>query len=375
MASRDTPYIGALDGLRGVAALVVVFAHTSAGLRMPKATRESFFEGPFFPLVNADGAVQLFFVLSGFVLAGSLARNRTRSDLAAYGVKRVFRIHPPYVVAVLFAWGMSFFYQVTNLTPFLDRYARVHLDPSQLPIALRFPGSAFKQLPVGWSLEAEMVFSFLLPVMIFVMRRSHPALLMVGSAGLLWADQPLRYALPFALGLLAYEHRESIERWVSRLPGPIAFIALATSIVVWSSPWTLGLRELSATHHQPIVVTCYGFGSLALMSLVAYRPGLNRLFSLPPVAWVGRVSYSLYLVHFTVILMLAPYLGGDLSWGVGVRLYAGVLVASLAISAICHAYVEAPSIRVGNLICGWIQARFGGAGVRSERARSEVGSG
>lgn len=306
MAERTSTYVGALDGLRGLAALVVVFAHTSAAIRMPRATRDALFEGLLSPLVNADGAVHLFFVLSGFVLAGSLSRNRTATDLAAYGVKRVFRIHPPYVAAVLFAWLLSFAYQdSSNATGFLRNLALIHLDLGELLSAMRFPGKAMGQLPVGWSLEVEMIFSFLLPLMLLVSRRLHPLLLLAASVGLLWIDRPLGLALPFALGIIAFENRERLARVVGALPPSAAGVATIVGLLVWTSPSVFGLGEVAAWYRQPTVAAAYGLGSVTLLALSAYRPGLGRWLSVAPVAWLGRVSYSLYLVHFSILLLLA----------------------------------------------------------------------
>ena len=67
--------IGALEGLRGAAAAIVVVRHTTNAIAMPEATRRTLLEGPWAPLLDAQAAVALFFVLSGFVLAGSLARD------------------------------------------------------------------------------------------------------------------------------------------------------------------------------------------------------------------------------------------------------------------------------------------------------------
>src|SRR5205085_9502219 len=58
----------ALDGLRGVAALIVVFGHTLSGLPIDIFKLAAFFASPFGLMVNGDAAVHVFFVLSGLVL-------------------------------------------------------------------------------------------------------------------------------------------------------------------------------------------------------------------------------------------------------------------------------------------------------------------
>src|SRR5262245_20415440 len=93
-----------LDGLRGLAAVVVVAFHTFQHVTLSESARTLWLLTPLGALVNGPGAVHVFFVLSGFVLAGALARDARPARLPRYYVRRWFRIHPPYAAAVLFAW-------------------------------------------------------------------------------------------------------------------------------------------------------------------------------------------------------------------------------------------------------------------------------
>ena len=73
-----------LDGLRGIASLIVVFRHTSNAIAMPMELRRQILESPLAILLNAQGAVQLFFVLSGFVLTASIERAPGWRGLSAF---------------------------------------------------------------------------------------------------------------------------------------------------------------------------------------------------------------------------------------------------------------------------------------------------
>ena len=74
-AATSSGRIAALEGLRGLAGVVVVARHSLNAVQMPLPLRRALLEGPLAPLLNAQGAVQLFFVLSGYVLARSLSRH------------------------------------------------------------------------------------------------------------------------------------------------------------------------------------------------------------------------------------------------------------------------------------------------------------
>ena len=134
----------------------------------------------FAPLFNADGAVRLFFVLSGFVLTHSL---RDPGPVVAYWVKRYLRIQLPFAVALVFAWALSFGYiEASGLSRWLGSLSRVHLTVNQLVGSLWIPGEAFGQLSIGWTLRIELLFSLVLPAMIWLARRSHLWALVLVSA-------------------------------------------------------------------------------------------------------------------------------------------------------------------------------------------------
>ena len=134
-----------------MAALVVVLTHSLACVAVGHELLLRLSETPLIPLINAKVAVQVFFVLSGLVLAGSLDRNRSRADLPQFYVRRIFRIHPPYMAALLFAWLASFLFQpVRNeISQLAANLWEVHLSAPDLARHLLFPGSAGNQLPVG----------------------------------------------------------------------------------------------------------------------------------------------------------------------------------------------------------------------------------
>ena len=214
----------ALEGLRGVAAVTVVLRHTFNAVAMPLSVREAAFQSPLALLLNGQGAVQLFFVLSGYVLAGSVARGSGPVGLSQFLIKRVFRIYPPYVIALLLTWAVSFLYVVVPASVPVTRwyltYAQVHLPVDQLLPSLLFPGPSYLQLPVGWTLRVEMIFSLLLPALYLLGRRVHWIVLLGLSAWLLVIDAGpvLRYSLDFCLGIAAYLERERLAAWIGRVP-------------------------------------------------------------------------------------------------------------------------------------------------------------
>src|SRR5947208_11642270 len=165
---RESPRLRELDGLRGLAALSVFLCH-AAELSFPKG-----------PWTDGTGAVALFFVLSGFVLARSLLLQPQ-----SYGVflwRRILRLYPAYWAAILLSILLM---AVCNRPGLSSLFADVWIKPITLQqLAKHFflitPSIDVHRIdyPI-WSLVVEMRVSLLFPLLL---------------ACFLWLRPPLRLA-------------------------------------------------------------------------------------------------------------------------------------------------------------------------------------
>lgn len=356
--------IGALDGLRGLASVVVVIRHISNAVEMPFLSRWALLKSPLALLLNAQGAVQIFFVLSGYVLCASLARNRHWGDMIQFFVKRAFRIHPPFVFAVFFSWLISFAFLVSDTgegtTGWIERSARIHLTPRQLFESMTFPGSAMGLVPHGWTLTVEMIFSLLLPLMVWVATRIHWSMLLILSALTLMLgpiSTLLWYSVDFSIGVALFLERDRIGRFFSAAPTIALPLLCATALALWSAPMLLGWFTANPQlgiligGGDPASIWISGIGSAGLVITAIFAPWARRFLSSRPLAWLGKISFSLYLLHRVFITLFAPYLGTGFRWLDAVLLYALVFGVALPLSALAHRYVERPSIQIGNWVC------------------------
>jgi peptidoglycan/LPS O-acetylase OafA/YrhL len=389
--------LAALDGLRGIAALIVVLRHTNNAVAMPMSDRLELLKQPFGILLNAQGAVQLFFVLSGFVLAGSLSRGPGFRRLASgtgrdptrgasrsavvvehieFLVKRVFRIHLPYVVAVLFAFALCRLYVLVpdgqGLTRWITTIAALRPSTSQLLPTLAFPGTALGLVPQGWTLRVEMIFSLLMPLLLLVAYRSHWSLLLLLSVSALKLSGPfsdLRYAIDFAIGISIFIERDRIGRWLDRMPAFLEPVMVGLGLALFAAPMFLGWFYpvpavglwLHGIDSKSIAVMAVGSGLLIVSAI--HVPWFRRALSTRRVVFLGRISFSVYLLHLTCIALLATNLvrTDAASWLLpmnGLGLTALVLLASIPISTLCYHAVERPSIRVANHLCRKLARRF-----------------
>lgn len=362
----------ALDGLRGAAAVVVVAFHTFGQAQISDTAASMVMMSPFGLLVNGPGAVHVFFVLSGYVLALTLSRDATPGRLGRFYVRRVFRIQPPYMAAVLLAWAVS--HLVMPLGAQAAGAPWVRLPAARLPVALWFPSMAFGLLPVGWSLFVEMAMSAVFPLLFLLGRRVH-LLAPLGLGLLLFFDfdprfRFLRFTIDFALGLALFVGSEQVAGFVRRWPRSAPALAGVAGVALLQLPFAIGVPGLAGLEqgHAPVVIVQFALGSALLVVAALHAPTLRRALSTPLAGFFGRISYSLYLVHYSVLfcfMLRAP--GYTFSWPTALLVFAATLSISSALAELGYRVVEAPSIRAGRALIRAVERLAG----RSPQARGD----
>jgi peptidoglycan/LPS O-acetylase OafA/YrhL len=314
--------VGALDGIRGIAILLVVAEHTH------------------FPLLRHGGGpgVTVFFVLSGYLITGLLLtelRKRGRIDWSRFYLTRAARLLPALAVASL---GACFYCVVLgSVDPalFAQQTAWVWANLADLAVARHGLGP----WEHGWSLSLEAQFYLLWPALLAITWRSRwlpRALLVVaatsaclrighmGDSGEGWAQH---FTLPqlsaFALLLGAW-----LALRPTRLPGWVVAPALIGLEVISATPvFGTGREVTSVLIAAPLAVV-----------LIAGCEG-SRLLELPALRFCGRVSYGWYLWHYP-LLWPVTIAGRGNHWLLGVALS----LVALGIAVLSYRYVEQPVI-------------------------------
>ncbi len=343
---RAAGFFPALDGLRAVAALMVVFHHA----------RTHWLWG----WLEGWNGVTLFFVLSGFLITTLALREEEMLGALrwrAFVVRRVFRIVPIYVVSLaLYVVAM-----VAVGIGASHRGSFVHAMPWYV--------SPFPEVPffththivfsLAWSLGIEEKFYLLWPLLAFVLLRGRAR----GRLGLALV-LALLFQLPIAFSsggralapytailagcVLAFlmQNRSSFKH-LSRLGSrPWFFASLGLLIAVQGlthvlNPTAAGFRVASPYYYLPYSIAA----ALLVASLVLRAPGSGS-FESGPMRLIGRVSYPLYLTHPIALALAAAVIApGGL---VTELVYLGVGIAlSLSLAYGLHRVVEKPLVRVG----------------------------
>lgn len=342
-----------VDGLRGVAALMVLAFHFCMAARLPQEPAAWMPDAVEWVLEHGWLGVQLFFVLSGFVIAYSIRGQAvTPGFVGRFALRRAIRLDPPYWVAIavevaLFAWiGTSWEGSADAPRP---AQVAAHLMYLQEILGLGHVVGVFwtlcleVQLYVGFVLllllaqrltrtrgeaprgrEALFLLPFV-PVLVLSFRW-----LAVGGSSMPWAT---RYAYMFMLGALACWSLEGLvrARW-------LVLLVAATLVSITCVRW------------EPMAVVA--LLAVGLLALGGRTGGLWRWLNWRPLQWVGRRSYSLYLLHLIVgdrlvRWVLAAHGRTPLTFLAACALGLG---ASLAAAWLLHRCVEEPSTRWARLV-------------------------
>jgi len=348
----------ALEGMRGVAALMVFFVHFYALLGLRYTRPGSWLHNAtHFAGVVGNVGVDIFFVISGFLMYGIVMRKPT--PFLTYFARRVRRLYPVFLVVFVVYVVLSYVDPVDSRIPQSPKQAADYLLlnlamlPGMLPV--------MPIIRVAWSLSYEWFYYLILPfsVWAFLMRRWSPA----------W-----RIAFVLTICLTQYVlcalHRSNNSRLVMFGAGAVLW-ELATyygvakhlgrrgelfaiALVIFA----LGWMGVSPKYHLAVAFTPAGipsvntpllfvsFFALTLYSLF-YSGILSRLFCIKWLRWVGNMSYSYYLIHslaLHVVAKLMRHAFGVHPLGVLVFLVVGMisLLSTLVAGAFLYLAIERP---------------------------------
>jgi peptidoglycan/LPS O-acetylase OafA/YrhL len=354
--------VHSLDGLRGLAALVVVVHHAllASAPRLagvygagPSSSHNTFewllAYTPLHIVWAGQEFVVVFFVLSGFVLSLPAVHGK-RQPIASYYPSRLLRLYMPVWGALAFAALMHVIVShspVDGASFWLNNHSRaLGLNGLTREATLLTGAGDWAFTTVLWSLRWEVLFSLALPLLLWAMVRVRPwfawLVVLLCAVALLGrgSSEYLLYLPPFLLGMAMAFSLERIERVKELLQARtvrnrlIELAIVAACVSALTADWWITGGPDSA------LLICAGACLAVFAALVV--GWLARPLQSRPLQWTGKRSYSLYLVHEPIIVALA-FAGG------GSPLVAFFVLLSLSVSLLVAAgffgVVERPSHR------------------------------
>jgi peptidoglycan/LPS O-acetylase OafA/YrhL len=329
-----------LDVARGLAALMVVLEH---GLEQcwPGYLEWSL------PRINlGQTGVLLFFVISGFIIPASLEQGGSQSR---FWLRRCFRLFPLYWTVIALVWLTMRFSAVPIGGVPLDQPGEWLVNLTMLQGFTGHP----HVLGVFWTLHFELMIYAACSVFGALRLLNRPATLALVVLGVYVIDglqRPLLTGKPFFIGgrmfyYLAPFYGATLQSYVSGRLGKrqvLGFLILFAAAITGIWAVNRELLEAEQGRHSQIW-RLLGNWLIAYGGFALLMAGRQRLQP-ATLAWAGRVSYSVYLVH---PLVLAPLMLLTLpGWLFLPALFAG----TLALSALTFALVENPGIRFGRAL-------------------------
>lgn len=309
---RPGPRFRELDGLRGIAALAVVFSHFGGGFDdlYPDAPHA------FYRFDWGGLGVQLFFIISGFVIFMTARRARRPSDFA---ISRAARLYPPYWISLVFSsllillfpvpgHGVTLIQFIANLT-MVQRWFMVD-----------------GVVGVYWTLAVEMQFYAIIFALLLLTRCR------LSERVVLWgcmAWSVISWAVVLVVAPASAPVAQDDPRWVKLLTN----ITVAEYAPLFVLGMALFLARETGRHHSWVVLAIAsaagnafvlrgllsGVQVSAVCAVAAFvmLRSRTRLLLAPSVQWYGKISYSLYIIHavpgFILIHHLWPIVGRNVA--------------------------------------------------------------
>ena len=356
--------IVALDGLRGVAAIMVLLHH--ALLMLPVFADYEWYSkvpahistGKFLLLrtplrlvwAGQERAI-MFFVLSGFVLCLPWLSGK-RQSYGRFLLGRFCRIYPPYIAAMALAALASVFiggHVLPNASVYFNELGWAHHpDAGTLPsilLVLTNHHSDYINEAV-WSLTWEVRVAILFPLLMLPILRwrnmgaahVYVFLFLLGQTGrhLLRAHPDFaqifgngcRYTGCFVLGTAIAMNRVKMGEWFARHHSAFGWLCLTLGLGICWAPWP---------HFRDDIV---GIGAALLIVAIIGTVSLRNWLAKDYWLWLGQRSYSLYLIHVPVVMVTVILCGGK----VPPLTCLSVIPLSIALAQIFHLHVELPSV-------------------------------
>lgn len=342
-----------MDGVRGLAALAVAFGHLLGSQN--SGWPQTILSASSLPIINlpwnGSAAVSLFFVLSGFVLTLAIKKN-ARFDIqwiAGFVIGRVSRIAFPFWGALL----LSAVFLFTSYNPDFwiaseknwmakHWYNGEHvLDFWLYQALLLLPNTEHTIIPPGWTLTVELQISIVLPLIFYFLIRK--PVLTVTSALVIGVFLHQTFVFHFLLGMLLALYYPTVMKILVPLSPTIKWLILLSGLFLLSFTW-----QPYGKFGEVLRWCINGSGAVAILAIGGSMTFITSLLSRKLLQFLGRISYSLYLIHFTIYLILIPYLTQTSLPQTAILVIA---IATAILSAtLFHYLVEVPSITAGRYL-------------------------
>ena len=351
-----------IDGLKGIAC-ILIFCHHFALIFFPAtfygpwvASRlhgiDTYLaQSPLGVVLNGNFLLAVFCMLSSLVLSLQVLRMEDKSRLGAVVAKRYFRLMPPLFGVGLVVWAFLRFGLFTNAgmeavtgSPWAGLYYQGSLSFREFLeaalVRVWFYGD--ESLSTAFWMLSRLFYGSFLSILLSAVAwkyKQRAWILYIAVAALLFDKSEL--LLAFALGtLLAWMLESGI-----RLPKLTAPAAVLLGLVLGGYPSGIAATNFYRFFRGLTFIDWHILGAFVLVLGILFWEGAQKLLSRRLFRWLGKISYSVYLIHIPLLFSLStgifPWTEGTLGYLGSAALSFGVsLGALIALAWVYHRFVE-----------------------------------
>jgi peptidoglycan/LPS O-acetylase OafA/YrhL len=332
-----------IEGLRGFATLLVFLVHYVTLIEPWLAPSTATFKVASFLYAIGHSGVDLFFVLSGFLIYGGLLGRP--APLAPYVRRRIQRIYPTFTAVFVLYVAASWLVPRESKLPAGAPATALYLAANYLLLPGMF--EIEPMITVAWSLSYEMFFFLACPLLIVVLGlRRWPAAIRVAlflamAVGLIWLSPVIESRTRLAMFLAGMALWDTLR--------PVKNVMLPFAAVLAAA---LGFAVCYVVEQRELGPGVWTFGLFVAFYVLCYAAlqddgPLARLFAWTPLRWFGNMSYSFFLLHGLMLkglfLFLATRALPAARWEATFWLLLPVaFLAALLPSAVLYLLIERP---------------------------------
>lgn len=327
LTERQTDRLDYIDGIRGIASILVVFCHLACvfmpGLYFAEKANTTFeqiwIHSPLNIITNGNASVQCFFVLSGFLITRKVYRNREKSLISPIKTYcKLLHIIIPAVIfsATLMATKQMYHLQALNINPVLEFVADYNdFDVSIIDVikdifCLTFI-SGSKYVGPFWTIHNEFWGSILIlttSYYILSVGKNRKGLYIIFGIIVLCAKAQL---FPFVVGAFAYDCIHDTENDTTWLGKIINFcikhlypVMMIVGLYLVDINWAISGIWAPLSIIPGITLICRSIGCAMCVICIHGSRLLRSIFSAKPLQFLGRISAYIYAFHWPIILSI-----------------------------------------------------------------------
>lgn len=329
-ASKPAPrkiHLDFIEGMRATAALVVLVNH-AYGQIWNEAAHE--YPPPVlgiltYSLAVGHLAVSVFIAISGFCLMMPVTRGsgELQGGWLLFFKRRARRILPPYYAALLLSLALIVTIIGKPTGTLWDVCIGIRLTDliSHFVLMQHFFGTG-KINYAFWSISLEWQIYFLFPLLVLCFKRFGAPLTVLVALALGYSvpifvdashERILRANLHFfglfALGMAAARVAFAKEERIAKVRGQVPWALVALGLIALMVGLVAHWGWLESQYHWPLldVFSASTAGALLIAAMQSEKNPVRRVFEVKPLVWVGRFSYSLYLIHAPLMQVFWQY--------------------------------------------------------------------